>query len=381
MSRILILGGYGYTGKLLARHLLEQTSAEVMLAGRHTEKAIDYANQLNKEFTGDRVQGTFVDAASRLTLDAALADVQLILVAAPTAQYAGTLIQAALDSGTDYLDIQMASRKLTLLQSFAPQIEEAGLCFITEAGFHPGLPSGLVRYAADQFDSIDTAVTACYLNMGKDLPYSEAVDELMQVFRDYQAQVYKNGTWGESGKLEIRDVDFGLDIGVKKCYSMFFEELRDLPGMHPDLHELGFYMSQTHWMVDWIITPVVFAGLKLAPRRGIRPLGKLMWWAMQTFPRPPHKVVLKVEANGRKNGQQIGLETTLSHPDGYELTAIPVVACLMQYLDETARRPGLWMMGHLVDPNRLFKDMQMMGVQIQSSLGGNSRILHDRSED
>ena len=38
MARILILGGYGFTGKLLARHLLEQSEAHVILAGRHVEK-------------------------------------------------------------------------------------------------------------------------------------------------------------------------------------------------------------------------------------------------------------------------------------------------------------------------------------------------------
>jgi saccharopine dehydrogenase (NAD+, L-lysine-forming) len=35
MSKILILGGTGYTGKLIARHLLEQSEAAVTLAARH----------------------------------------------------------------------------------------------------------------------------------------------------------------------------------------------------------------------------------------------------------------------------------------------------------------------------------------------------------
>jgi len=118
--------------------------------------------------------------------------------------------------------------------------------------------------------------------------------------------------------------------------------------------------------LDWFITPIVFAGLKLAPNRGIRPLGKLMWWGMQTFARPPYLVLLKVEASGTKGGKPVKTETTISHPDGYELTAIPVVACLLQYLDGSARRPGLWMMGHLAEPVRLFTDMERMGVHITS---------------
>lgn len=47
-----------------------------------------------------------------------------------------------------------------------------------------------VRYAASQLDSIESAVTAGYLNMGgSKLPYTDSVNELMEVFKEYQAQV------------------------------------------------------------------------------------------------------------------------------------------------------------------------------------------------
>jgi hypothetical protein len=226
----------------------------------------------------------------------------------------------------------------------------------------------MVRYAASRLDRLDGAVTAGYLNMGQGLPYTEAVDELMEVFKSYQAQVYKNGKWSKTGSYEMRKVDFGSGIGVRNCYSMFFEELRALPQMFPTLQEVGFFISGSNWIADWLISPIVMVGLKLAPQRGVRPMGKLMWWGMQNFSKPPYVVLLKVEATGERDGKPARLEAALSHPDGYELTAIPVVACLMQYLDGSARRPGLWMMGHLVEPERLFKDMQQMGVEITSAI-------------
>ncbi|MDD5170118.1 MAG: hypothetical protein PHN75_14965, partial [Syntrophales bacterium] len=215
-------------------------------------------------------------------------------------------------------------------------------------------------------DRMESAITTGYLNMGPTLPYTEAVDELMEFFKDFQGQVYKNGQWTKSGMrdIDIRKVDFGGAVGVRRCFSMFFEELRPLPATYPTLKEVGFYMSETHWFLDWVITCLIFAGLKLAPRRGVRPLGKLMWWGMQTFPKPPYNVLLKVEAYGEKDGKPVTVEAIISHSDGYELTAIPVIACLLQYLDGSVRRPGLWMMGHLVEPVRLFKDMEQMGVQI-----------------
>lgn len=365
MSKILILGGYGYTGRLLARHLLEQSNVEIILAARSLEKSQAFAGQLNAQFQGQRVTALHVDASDERSLCLALRGVGMLVVAAPTTHHAEAVIRAALDSGVDYLDVQLGAQKLALLKSLAPQIERLGRCFITESGFHPGLPSALVRYAAAQFDRLDSAVTAGYLNMGGDLPYSEAVDELVELFQDYQAQTFKNGQWTKSGSYEMRKVNFGGSIGMRKCFSMYFEELRALPDMYPSLKEIGFFMSETHWLVDWVIYPLAMLGLKLAPQRAVRPMGRLIWWGMQHIPKPPYQVLLHVEASGEKNGQPTKFEASVSHPDGYELTAIPVVACLLQVLDGSARRPGLWYMGHLAEPVRLFMDMQRMGVEVK----------------
>ena len=284
MARIVILGGYGYAGRLLAAHLLERSGAEIVLAGRHLEKAQAYAEKLNAGFrqtspvytgpqpAGERVSAVRADAASMQDLRLALAGADLLVVAAPVTQHADTVVHAALGAGVDYLDIQLSAQKLALLRSLAPEIERSGRCFITEAGFHPGLPAAMVRAAAAQLDRLDAAIVGGYLNIGRQTPYSEAVDELMEAFVDYQAQVFKDGSWTKPGSWSTRRIDFGREIGERRCVSMFFEELRDLPVMIPTLRETGFYISETHWLVDWVITAIVFAGLKIAPRRGIRPL-------------------------------------------------------------------------------------------------------------
>jgi saccharopine dehydrogenase (NAD+, L-lysine-forming) len=83
MARILILGGYGFTGRLLARHLLEQTRAEIVLAGRRLEVAQKYADQLNAEFKSSRVSAIYADAASGQSLQAALHAVSGALTSTP----------------------------------------------------------------------------------------------------------------------------------------------------------------------------------------------------------------------------------------------------------------------------------------------------------
>jgi saccharopine dehydrogenase (NAD+, L-lysine-forming) len=372
VTTIVILGGYGSTGRPLARHLLRESDADIVIAGRHLERAGRFVEALNKEFRNGRITtraiAWAVDAADAMSLRSALTGADLLAVAAPTTQYTDVVARTALDAGVDYLDVQLSAQKLATLRALTPEIERAGRCFITEAGYHPGLPAAMVRYATAHLDRVDRALTAGYLSVGRGIPYSEAVDELMELFHHYDARIFRDGRWIPPGRNYARAVDFGGEIGVRTCYPMYFEELGPLPDIYPSLKEVGFYISGTHWVTDWVITPLAIGALKLAPRRALRPTGRLVWWAMQAFARPPFQVTLLVEASGLKDGQATRVTATVSHPDGYEITAIPVVACLLQYLDGSARRPGLWMMGHLVDPQRLFKDMERMGVRTTTAI-------------
>ena len=68
----------------------------------------------------------------------------------------------------------------------------------------------------------------------------------------------------------------------------------------------------------------------------------------------------------RLSKRQVQLEASVEHEDGYELTAIPVVALLKQY--NYIRRPGLHMMGHLADPDCLFQDMERMGAKVTTTI-------------
>jgi len=369
---LLILGGYGITGGLIARLLLQETDSSLVLAGRNLDKASAKAAELNKLFGAERVTGCYADAADLGSLRKAFQGMHMVIVASSTSQYVQEVAGVALEMGLDYLDVQYSTQKVVALKAMAEEISQAGRCFITDGGFHPGLPSALIRYVAPSFDHFESAQVGSVIQIDwRGLPIADAtIFEMVEEFSDYQSFSFKDGTWKPANwwsTSALRYMDFGREFGRRYGMPMFLEELRSLPAMFPTLKEIGFYVGSFNWFVDWLVFPLLTVMIKLAPKKGIRPAGKMMLWGLQTFSKPPYGTMLKVEAQGEKGGKPFSKEVTLYHPDGYWFTAIPTVACLLQVLDGTQRKPGLWCQANLVEPARLMEDMKRMGIEVQEN--------------
>jgi saccharopine dehydrogenase-like NADP-dependent oxidoreductase len=300
---ILMVGGYGTTGRILTRLLLQRTDCRLVLAGRNREKAERAAAEFNRWFAGDRVTATFVDAADETSLRRALDGVDLLLLASSTSEYTDRIAAAVLDARADYLDLQYSSTKLATLQALAGQIEAAGCCFITDAGFHPGLPAALVRYVASQFDRLERASVGSVIKVdwvGLDLAQATA-EELLREMRDFRTLSFRDGAWRDAGVLSMlwpQRVDFSGQFGRQYVVPMFLEEMRALPDMCPTLRETGFYVGGFNWFVDWLAMPVILAALRLQPERWLPAMSRFMLWGLKRFSKPPYGTLLKVEASG-----------------------------------------------------------------------------------
>jgi hypothetical protein len=121
-------------------------------------------------------------------------------------------------------------------------------------------------------------------------------------------------------------------------------------------------------VVDWLLMPLLMLIVKVAPQKGLKPAGNLLLWGLQKFSRPPYDTRLKLEAEGLKNGAHRHFELLLRHEDGYVFTAIPAAAAILQLLDGSARKPGLFTQGEIVEPARLLKDMERMGIEVTPNL-------------
>lgn len=366
---IVILGGYGNTGRALAPLLLEHTDASLVLCGRNVEKAKREAATLNERSPGGRVSGTAADAADRASLLRAFSGATLVVAASSTSAQAPNVVEAALEAGVDYLDPQYSTHKLEVLRALAPRIVAAGKCFITDAGFHPGLPAVLVRYANGRIEDLRRARVGSVIQVDWNRLElsSSTIDEMVAEFREFQSLTFKDGRWQSLNWLEaFRPIwmTFGHGFGRRYTMPMFLEEMRPLPEMFTGLEETGFFVGGFNWFVDWIVMPLGMAMASISRGAGSRLFGRMLVWGLRRFSRPPYGTLLQLEASGEHRGEEVELRASVFHADGYVLTAAPMAACLLQVLDGTVRRPGLHYQALLVEPERMLADLKRMGVEI-----------------
>jgi len=360
---IIILGGYGGTGKVICRRLLEETDAAIIIAGRNTDSADEFCSILKREFSEKNISTVFADASNYQSLVTAFKNITLVIDATTATAHVSNVARAAIETGTDYLDFHFEQKTVSELETMKQKIEDSGRCFITQAGFHPGLPSTFVRYSAPQFDEFKKAIVGMAMNTEIEKP--ESIYELVDVLGDYKVDIFKKGKWKQAGYTDFEKINFGVRFGTKICYPIQMEEMYVLPKMFP-LEETGVYVAGFNWFVDYLVFPLTFFLAAIKKGLGRHLIAKLIIYGLNNFSNDNRGVSFVLEAEGTKDNKPVKFRVVAEHDDAYEFTAIPIVACIHQYLNGNIAKPGLWLMGHIVDPNRLFTDMEKMGIEINT---------------
>ena len=358
---ILILGGYGGAGRILAELLLRETDKDILIAGRNREKAEAFGTQLNSRHPGSRVSARVADAARPDTVEPLFREAGLAVISVPLGDLLVPLVKLALRTETDWIDLLFQPDTMDLLQPLSEEVVHLGRTVITQGGFHPGLPAALVREAATRFNTLESAVVGMAMNAH--FPSTESTFELIDEFGETRMAVYRDGKWKAPRWGDTRTFRFDPPAGKQTCYPMAMAEMCILP-QTLGLRETGVYVAGFNWFVDYLLLPPILLAQTL--RKGLlrKTFGHLLCWGINTFSPAEDWVLMQLEAEGEIDKRTHCYRMTIFHEDPYYLTAAPVVCCLLQYFNEKLN-PGLEMMAHAVEPKQLLADLEQLGIRIQ----------------
>ena len=360
--KIGILGATGQAGKIIAAKLLSQKAGIPVLFGRYPEKLETLSDSL-RHLASEKLETAVVDIRDPNALEKAFRKLDFMVIALSSPENLPAIISAALATGTHCIDILLGSKeKREVLESYHELFKKSGICYITDCGYHPGIPGAMARWADELCPGLhDVDIFGSFgLNWKAKCFATETIADFTRELKTMDMSILENSQWKTC--LKNRRFDFNDGRGIRNCIAMGMDEIRIIRQYIPTLNHAGFFIAGFGKVVDWVVLPSCFAALALFPNAK-QQIGKFFLWSLGTFCNGDEWAEMRLI--GRGKGGTITI--AVSYDDPYELTAIPVVACIRQFAMQPAR-PGLWRQALYVDPSFFWRNLQNMGVQVSVTM-------------
>jgi saccharopine dehydrogenase (NAD+, L-lysine-forming) len=281
MSRVLIIGAGG-VGNVVVRKcaMLPRVFSDICLASRTKSKCDEIAKK-----TKTPVKTAQVDADDPKQVAELIRSFNPELVINVALPYQDLpIMDACLETGTNYLDTANYEPKdeakfcYKWQWEYQDRFKEKGIMALLGSGFDPGVTNVFTAYANKHlFDEIEILdIIDC--NAG-DHGQAFATNFNPEInIREVTAKgkYYKQGSWIETPPLaESKTFDFPENIGDKKIYLMYHEELESLVKHIPSIKEARFWMTFSDNYLKHLevlqnigmtsIKPVKYNGVEIVP--------------------------------------------------------------------------------------------------------------------
>ena len=395
MARIVIVGAGG-VGNVVAQKCAQDgaTFGEIWLASRSLGKCDAIAADI-KEVSGVGIKTAQIDADNVGETVEFLKRVQpeiLLNIALPYQDL--TLMDACLEAGVHYLDTanyeppETPHFEYKWQWAYQDRFREAGLTAILGSGFDPGVTNVFCAYALKHWFEEITTVDIIDANAGDHgLPFATNFNPEINI-REITAngRFWEQGEWKEIPALSVsRDFDFpDNEIGSRKIYLLYHEELESLAKNLPGLQRIRFWMTFSDKYINHLkvlenvgmtaIEPIEFDGQQIAPLQFLK---NVLPDPASLGPLTKGKTCIGCLITGRskKSGE---LETKFiynicDHQECYRevksqaisyTAGVPAMIGARQLVSGAWIKPGVWNVEQL-DPDPFMDDLNAWGLPWQ----------------
>ncbi|MBW2188451.1 MAG: saccharopine dehydrogenase family protein [Deltaproteobacteria bacterium] len=291
MSRVLIIGAGGVGGVVAHKCANDRdTFSEVVLASRTLSRCEAIQRQV-RELRGREIEIAQVNADDVGQTVALIKRVQpalLINVALPYQDL--PLMDACLEAGVDYLDTanyeppEEAKFEYRWQWAYQERFQARGIMALLGSGFDPGVTNAFCAYAHKElFDEIDSIDILDCNGGDHGHPFATNFNPEINIREITQrGRYWENGEWVEIEPMsQSRTFDFP-EVGERKAYLLYHEELESLVRHIDGLKRIRFWMTfgdeyLTHLRVlqnvgMTSIAPIEYEGREIVPLQFLKAL-------------------------------------------------------------------------------------------------------------
>ncbi|MBW1830100.1 MAG: saccharopine dehydrogenase family protein [Deltaproteobacteria bacterium] len=291
MSRVLIIGAGGVGGVVAHKCANDRdTFSEVVLASRTLSRCEAIQRQV-RELRGREIEIAQVNADDVGQTVALIKRVQpalLINVALPYQDL--PLMDACLEAGVDYLDTanyeppDEAKFEYRWQWAYQERFQARGIMALLGSGFDPGVTNAFCAYAHKElFDEIDSIDILDCNGGDHGHPFATNFNPEINIREITQrGRYWENGEWVEIEPMsQSRTFDFP-EVGERKAYLLYHEELESLVRHIDGLKRIRFWMTfgdeyLTHLRVlqnvgMTSIAPIEYEGREIVPLQFLKAL-------------------------------------------------------------------------------------------------------------
>ncbi len=371
--KVLALGGSGGMGRFAVETCMEfENISEVIVADINEEAAIAFSHSMNQ-----KVSGLGLDVTDLNALKKAMEGADVVInTVGPFFKYGPPILEAAIETGCHYLDINDDWEPTIEMLKFHKKAEDGNSTAILGMGASPGLTNMLGAAAIQELDEVETLYTGWTMDgaapeeessqSGVNAAMIHAVQQMTGKVR-----VHNDGEPKMVKPLKQVTVDFP-SFGEFKTHIFGHPEAITFPHHFPSLknsmnlaHGSGFGILK--WimrLVDWNILSVekaagIVQDLSSSIREDLETKGVETGIDMvrNSLDEPPSLYALAI---GNKNGQKASCGTTFRASDLIsmgEATGIPLACGLKLLIDGKITKFGVFAPEGAIDPNDFFKEL------------------------
>jgi saccharopine dehydrogenase (NAD+, L-lysine-forming) len=367
MSKVLIIGAGGVGGVVTHKCAqLPEVFSEICLASRTLSRCENIAKQLSRPIKTAKVDADNV--AETVQLIREFQPKLVINVALPDQDL--SIMDACLETGVDYLDTanyeppDEAKFEYKWQWAYRERFEKRGIMALLGSGFDPGVTNVFCAHAQEElFDTIDTVdIVDCNAGSHGKAFATNFNPEINIREITQPGRYWENGEWKTVDALSVsQDFDFP-EVGVRKAYLLYHEELESLAQNIRGLKRIRFWMTfgesyLTHLRVLenvglTRIDPVIYEGREIVPIKFLKAL----------LPDPASlaagytgKTSIGCIIAGTKDGKprRVFIYNVCDHAEAYRevqaqavsyTTGVPAVVGARMILEKHWHKPGVYNM-------------------------------------